>query len=434
MLEKNNYSILNDGSLPKQVTVIGGGAAGLAAAISAARLAGGNQVRMIEKNEKLGRKILATGNGRCNFTNSYCSDKDFDSSLSKGESFVKTAFSQFGVQDTLGFFRGLGILPREEAEGRMYPYSEQAAAVQEALQSEAEALGVEIIYHKTVKNIKKETGGKGAAFTIELESGESFCSQKVVLATGGKAGIQYGSSGEGYQLTKAFGHTINKPIPALVPLLSDDPLIKHLKGIRAKGRVSLCYKKKEIASETGEIQFTGEGLSGICVFNLSRYIRLKDSDCYHDFSVQIDLFPELDSKALLEHLLLRRKVLKSRKKEDFFNGLIQQNIALAIYSKLDIAPSGTAGELTDELLKELSEILNNWEIALSGTKGWKEAQVTSGGLETSEIDPTTMESKLVKGLYLAGELIDVDAKCGGYNLQWAWTSGMIAGTAAAQTE
>ena len=431
----------NDKSDMKMITVVGGGAAGLAAAISAARITGGAQVRIIEKNDKVGRKLLATGNGRCNFTNKLCTYQDFVQSSGResgvpctDKSFVSKALSLFGIRETLQFFEEIGVMPREEDEGRMYPYSEQAAAVQEALKAETEALGVEIIYEKSVRSVRYNSDHR---FVLELDDGQLLSTHNVILASGGKAGIQYGSAGEGYQMARAFDHTINKPIPALVPLLSDDPLLKSLKGVRVKGKVTLINdnKKAESKPEEGEIQFTGEGISGICVFNLSRYLRLEEpEDRYQDFVIRVDLLPEFTLEALTGQLTQRRKNLKNRKKEDFLNGMIQSKLALAVYCKSEIDLSGKVENLTDGQVQKISDTLKGWDIVLSGTKGWKEAQVTSGGVEPSEIDQNTMESKLVKGLYFAGELIDVDSKCGGYNLQWAWTSGTIAGKAAAGQE
>ena len=411
----------------RSITVIGGGAAGMAAAITAARIAGGASVRIIEKNDKTGRKILATGNGRCNLMNALCTAKDFKNSDTDENRFAEIAFSRVGLPETKAFFEGIGVMLREESEGRIYPYSEQASSVQEVLQAEANALGVEICCRSVVKSLERQGGG----FAIRLENGFVMSTDLVILATGGKAGIQYGSAGEGYAFAKALSHTVYKPIPALAPLLSEEPLLEPLKGVRVKGAVTLLYQEKELDSETGEIQFTGDGISGICVFNLCRSIRLKEGECYCDFSIRMDFLPELSEEMLYQTLLKRKESLPARKKEDFLTGMVQKKLALVIFKALDEPLYGPAGEWNEDFLKKLAHCLKGWEVALSGTKGWKEAQVTSGGVAVSEINPDTMESKLVQNLYFAGEIMDIDGKCGGYNLQWAWTSGLTAGSAAA---
>jgi len=417
----------------KHITIIGGGAAGMTAAISAARNVGGNNVRIIEKNNKLGRKLLATGNGRCNYTNAFCTSQHLNnnSSIVNSEQFSDRGLSIFGMKDTLNFFEEIGVLAREEAEGRIYPYSEQASAVQEALIAELEQLGVDILYSSTVKQVRKlnEEG-----FEIILESGEMLGTQKLILATGGKAGPQYGSTGDGYQIAKSLNHTIIKPIPALVQLSTNHKLISLLKGVRSKGKVTLIMDKvKEISSEIGEIQFTEDGISGICVFNLSRNIRLdNENSSYQRYTVKIDLCPEFDEEELLKKLINIAGSLKGRKKVELLNGILNKKLASVMIKEAGISESGIIEHLAEAELIKLTKLLKGWIVIISGTKGWKDAQVTSGGITTSEINGNTMESKRNSGLYFAGEIIDIDGKCGGYNLQWAWTSGYIAGKAACE--
>lgn len=431
-----------------KITIIGGGASGITAAIAAARVIGGNQVRIIEKNDIIGRKLLATGNGRCNFTNLNCMSNELMNNVSihkNNGNFTETALSRFSVNDTLDFFNSIGILPREEAEGRIYPYSEQASSIQEAFQSELEYLGVQILYNKNVKFVKriegKTTDNFFENFEMILDSGEILRTQKLIIATGGKAGVQYGSTGEGYQIAKSLGHTIIKPIPALVQLTTDKDYFKQLKGVRAKGNVTLVQDHNiEILSETGEIQFTEDGVSGICVFNLSRYIRIEDNSGILDndnkkaefnrYSVRIDFIPDFEDKKLIEMLILRKEVLKGRNNKDFLNGIINKRLAFIILKVSDINKDGLIEDLTENDINRIVKVLKYWEISITGTKGWKNAQVTSGGISTSEINGKTMESKLIRNLYFAGEIIDIDGKCGGYNLQWAWTSGFLAGKSA----
>lgn len=382
----------------RTVTVIGAGPAGMTAAICAARQGAG--VRLIEKNKILGRKLLATGNGRCNLTNMNSPD----------------------AEKTLCFFAELGLLTRSEEEGRVYPYSEQAAAVQEALTGEMEAVGVEVLCEHEVKSVEKtETG-----FQIVTDRSR-FLSDAIIVASGGKAGPQYGSTGDGYRIAKAFGHTIIRLMPSLVQLVSDAPYFKSLKGVRAKGKAELLRDGLTVDAETGEIQFAEDGLSGICIFNLSReYVR--------GDMIKIDLFPKYGEENLEDIILKRKKTLENRRMPDFFGGILHKKLIPVVLAELALAENRKAAELKPEEVKKIVKLLKGWTIPVTGTKGWKEAQVTAGGVDLAEIDPDTMESKLVPGLYFAGEILNVDGKCGGYNLQWAWTSGMAAGKSAAASQ
>jgi len=380
----------------KIITVIGGGPSGMAAAISAARQ-GAKAVRLIEKNSILGRKLLATGNGRCNLTNTNCPESEA----------------------TLRFFAELGLLTRAEAEGRVYPYSEQAAAVQEALIHELRNLKVEVLCNIEIQTIEKANPG----FQI-LSGKDRFYSDAVILTTGGKAGPQYGSTGDGYRFAKALGHNIVRPMPSLVQMVSDRPFLKELKGVRAKGQVELLRGNEVVDRETGEIQFTEDGLSGICIFNLSKEYGLGDI-------ISIDLFPDY-SEQTLEDIFLNRKItLHSRRMSEFFNGMLHKKLIPVFLAELSLDLNRKAAGLNRGDITKMVKILKNWRISITGTKGWKEAQVTAGGVDLSEIDLYTMESVRMPNLYFAGELLNVDEKCGGYNLQWAWSSGIAAGKSAA---
>jgi predicted Rossmann fold flavoprotein len=378
------------------ITVIGGGPSGMTAAIFAARQNVG-KVRLIEKNAILGRKLLATGNGRCNLTNTNSPDSEV----------------------SLGFFMELGLLMRVEEEGRVYPYSEQASAVQEALISELQERQVEVRCGIEVKTMERE----GSSFRI-ITDREQIDSDAVILATGGKAGPQYGSTGDGYRFGKAFGHQVIRLMPSLVQMVSDEPFFKELKGVRAKGQVRLMRGEDSIDCETGEIQFTEDGLSGICIFNLSKEYKPGDR-------VKIDLFPNHNEQRLTDIMERRIKTLVNRTAAQFFNGILPKKLIPVILAELSINENRLAGSFSKDDIDHMVRLVKSWDISVTGTKGWKEAQVTAGGIDLTEVDPRTMESILIPNLYFAGELLDVDGKCGGYNLQWAWTSGMKAGIAAA---
>ena len=386
---------INQGNI-KKITVIGGGPAGMAAAIIAARQ-GHSEVRIIDKNDFLGRKLLATGNGRCNLTNLNCEN----------------------LQDTLHFFSELGLLTRSEAEGRVYPYSEQATAVQEALINALSDLEVEILCGIEVKTIEKVD----SEFVISNDR-KLFYSDAVILATGGKAGPQYGSTGDGYRFAKSFGHSVIRPMPSLVQMVSDQSFFKALKGVRAKGQAILIRKNQPINRELGEIQFTEDGLSGICIFNISKYYVPGDR-------IRLDLMPEYSDAEVKDLFESRRKALETRKLIEFLNGTIHKKLIPVILDELSLEKTRKIGSLNSFEIEKLVSHLKSWEISITGTKGWKEAQVTAGGIDLDEINLDTMESKLVSNLFFAGEVLNVDERCGGYNLQWAWSSGMIAGKAAA---
>jgi predicted Rossmann fold flavoprotein len=431
-----------------KITILGGGASGMMAAISAARVAGGSAVRIVEKNDKLGRKILATGNGRCNFTNRLCTPADLLSSLSEID-LAMSVLEGFGVEETLDFFESIGIFWREESEGRIYPYSEQASALQEALLAEVHALGVEIYNEASVthvspltyteelkpKAIVNEEIQRIDGFEIILEDGRKIFASKLILATGGRAGSQYGSTGDGYKIAQSLGHSVIKPIPALVQLTVQGKVFQQLKGVRAKGKATLLDQKgKEIAQDQGEIQFTEGGLSGICIFNLSRFLRTYENKPVSElgYSAKLDLIPDLEEEALVAKLFKRREALQHRKKEEFLYGIVNKKLAPVILQIARVNPTQHIANMSEAENKRLAALLKSWIIPISGTKGWREAQVTSGGVNTAEIHRGTMESKITHGLYLAGEIIDIDGKCGGYNLQWAWTSGYTAGKCAAE--
>lgn len=367
------------------------------AAISAARQ-GAENIRLIEKNQFLGRKLLATGNGRCNLTNINCHE----------------------AEETLRFFAEMGLLTRMEEEGRIYPYSEQASAVQEALVSEMNHSKVEILCGMEVQAIESNDSG----FRIVCGKKEEWHADALILATGGKAGPQYGSTGDGYRFARAFGHTVIRPMPSLVQLISEQSFFPALKGVRAKGQTELLRKEECVGRETGEIQFTGDGLSGICIFNLSRKFMPGDM-------VKIDLFPQYSEEALENFLISRVETLRTRRLSEFLNGMIHKKLSPVLLHEISLEANRQAESLSREEILKIVRVLKEWRISIIGTKGWKEAQVTSGGVDLAEVDKSTMESRRMRKLYFAGELLNVDERCGGYNLQWAWTSGFIAGKSAA---
>lgn len=406
-----------------QIAVIGGGASGLVAAISAARQ--GAHVIIVEKMNKLGKKILATGNGRCNMTNQHCHVLEH---YKGNQTFIEKVFDQFNVNDTLFFFEELGILHKTESAGRVYPFSDQAASVLDVFRMELERLNVKVLCETSVNKIEKENN----SYVIHCEKNRDIQADKVILACGGKAGSQFGSSGEGYVLTKSFGHAVIKPRPALVQVISEEWFNKKLKGVRAKGKVSLTCNGNILSYAYGEIQFTEDGFSGICVFDISRDVNVclgKRQKC----SIILDLFPDYHFKDIETMLQMRVAYAYEKTIEDFLVGMMNNKLIPVVLKLSGISDTSRhCASLSAKQLKQIASLLKNWEIPVKRTRSWEHAQVTAGGVSTKEINPSTLESEKAAGLYFTGEIIDVDGICGGYNLQWAWSTGYIAGKHAAQ--
>ncbi|MFR5602028.1 MAG: NAD(P)/FAD-dependent oxidoreductase [Lachnospiraceae bacterium] len=399
-----------------QVTVAGGGASGLMAAIQAART--GADVTLLEHMDRVGKKILSTGNGKCNFTNLFqdpscyrCSQPDFP----------ETVLAYFDVPRTLEFFKELGIYPKIR-NGYVYPNSEQAASVLDGLRMEADRLGITI---RTSCHVERIRLSKAGVFHLETSQG-MLKAQKVILAAGSKAAPSTGSDGSGYDLAKALGHSVLTPLPALVQLRCREKEYKQLAGIRTEARLHLRIDGRECVSQDGELQLTDYGISGIPTFQISRFASMALAQG-QKVSVVIDFLPGMSEKETRHYLKERQTHLGMRNGEDFLTGLINKKLALVLMKQ--------AGFALKEPVKQAGQA--NWERLVSGLKAWEtvvtaanpftNAQVCCGGVDTREIHPDTMESKKVKGLYLVGEMVDVDGICGGYNLQWAWSSGAAAG-------
>lgn len=404
-----------------RVLVIGGGASGMIAAIAAARH--GADVTLIEKMDDLGKKILATGNGRCNMSNMNALEYGYN----KNKSLVSSVLPQFSVEDTLTLFEEMGMMHRVETEGRVYPYPNQAAAVLNVLKMEIERLYIKVLVSSTVKCIQNIEG----TFWTYLKDDTVIESEKVIIACGGMAGPQYGSNGDGYQIAQSLGHEIQTPRPALVQVVHQEWYVKKLKGVRVKGCVSLESNGHIIKTGKGEIQFTEDGLSGICIFDLSSDINEQlnlDKSCY----IIMDIFEDIADEQLINILKRRRDFSYNKDVEEFLIGMVNNRLISVLLKLSNIDSHKKCSELTNKELHQLKNILKKWKVPVVATRSFKHAQVTSGGIDIKEMNPNTLESKLNTGLYFAGEVIDVDGLCGGYNLQWAWSSGYLAGKSAAE--
>lgn len=407
----------------KDIIVIGGGASGMMAAVAAAGQ--GAEVLLLEQKEQLGKKLLVTGNGRCNFTNMHQEPICY-----RGEdpSFPWQALHHFGYQDTIRFFLGLGIYSRNR-NGYLYPYSDQAAAVLDVLRMELQRLHVEVRLKETVREAAVRKAKGRQYFEVKTGTG-IYQTKKVILSCGGKAAPKTGSDGSGYALAEAFGHTLVPVLPALVQLRCREKSYQKLAGIRAQARISLYLGEECVSEDTGEILLTEYGLSGIPVFQVSRYAS-KGLGEGNKVTAFLDFMPDFTEEQFLLFLENRAKTRPERSVSEFLTGLLHKKLAALLIRISGVHDDWKAGELTDEDLGKLVRAVKSYRTDITGTNSFEQAQVCAGGVSTAEMDVSTMQSVLVPGLYLTGELVDVDGMCGGYNLQWAWTSGYLAGRAAA---
>lgn len=404
----------------RQIVIVGGGASGMVAAIAASR--NGADVTIIEQKEMIGKKILSTGNGRCNLTNEFMTKDCF-----RGEqtNIVEDVMSAFGVTATLQFFNDLGILTKSK-NGYVYPLPEQAAAVLDVLSMELKRLHVKILLDTKVNVIEYNKNN----FIIFTNNHTINC-KSVIISTGGKAASVLGSDGSGYTLSKTLGHSIAPVVPALVQLRCSGDFFKKIAGVRIDATVTVVIEGKQQFADTGELQLTNYGISGIPVFQISRHVAIGLYEKKH-VAVNIDFMPSIDQKELIELLKTRIRLKPEKTTEELLIGIFNRKLIPVFLKKSNIKSQKKCNELKEEQLKKLAGICKCFEVIIEGTNSFDQAQICAGGVRTTEINPQTMESVFIKGLYLTGELLDIDGICGGYNLQWAWSTGYIAGTNAAK--
>ena len=404
----------------KNVIVIGAGASGLIAAIYAKSK--GNNVILLEKNEICGKKILATGNGRCNFWNE---DQRLEHYRSSNFAELEKIINNKNREEILNFFVKIGIEPKIK-NGYYYPNSNQAISIKKALELEAKKQNVIIKTDSEVVDLKKEKDD----FKVILKNGQEIISNSVILATGSKAAPKTGSDGIGYQICKKFNHTIVKPLPALVQLKADGKFLKDWEGIRTDVLVKLYENDKKIGEEIGEIQLTNYGISGICVFNLSGRVSRGLNENKKE-NVRINFLNSLNinsSKDFIEWMNKRNLLVKDRSIFELLEGVLNYKLVNVLLKKSKINNNMKWEELSLSSKNDLAENITSFKLDIIGTNSFDKAQVCSGGIPLNEIDVKDMQSLKVKGLYIIGELLDVDGDCGGYNLEWAWITGMIAGS------
>lgn len=402
------------------VIVVGGGASGLMAAITAASF--GAEVTLVEQNDRVGRKILSTGNGRCNYTNLYQEPSCYHC---ENASFPWGILQQFDAGQTVEFFRQLGIYPKSR-NGYLYPNSDQASSVLDVLRMECARLRVEILNERKCMEIRPEK----LCFLVKTNSGK-LRARKVILAAGSKASAVSGSDGFGYTIVKELGHTLIPVLPSLVQLRCRESFYKSISGVRVQGQVSILADGKCIAKDKGEIQLTNYGISGIPVFQVSGAAA---EALYRKNTVMavLDFMPDLEWEDFLQFLDTRVQTRPEKTLEEFFIGLFPKKLC-DLWIRLGKFPRGQrVDSIPRAQWKELAQRIKRFETTVAETNPFEQAQVCRGGVDTREVHPKTLESYLVPGLYFAGELLDVDGLCGGYNLQWAWSSGHVAGKEAAR--
>ena len=409
------------------IAIIGGGASGLAAAITARRNAPEMSVAVFEKKEVTGKKLSATGNGRCNLSN------------------VKCEF----IDQVIDFFMSVGISIRKDEEGRIYPYSEDAKDVTELLTACAAGEGAEILLNSGISRMEASPeggfllfvggssnagGGAGnsGAYAAGVEKCRTVHARKVLIATGGKSYASMGTTGDGYIFARKLGHTVTKLVPGLTAVeVAED--LSDIKGVRVKGQVSLYKDGEQLFSEKGEVQMRADSISGICVMNMSRFIKAEQGESLEDamgrYIVSINLVPDFAAAEIIK-AVKHRLLIKGLRVSEAMKTLVRGPLACRILSNAGIDGNAPALSVAFDDVKVLAIVnsMRAMRFGIRGVKGWNEAQITLGGVSLEEINPVTMESKLVPGLFFSGEVTDFDGPCGGYNLHNAWITGMLAGS------
>lgn len=416
------------------IAVIGGGAAGLMAALAAAEEAEKRNQRLsvavLEKNPRVGKKLLLTGNGRCNLTNKKLEMFRYHGDVPAAERVMKN----FPPREILRFFEERGLLCREEDQGRVYPQGGQASSVLDVLRLYLNRLNVEEHCDFSAASLEKA----GRDFLLRAGSGEAVKARRVILACGGKAAPQTGSNGEGYALAKSFGHSVTPLYPALLQIKTEPERVKALKGIRSAARVRLLASGKVLQEESGEVQFADGCLSGVCIFQLSRRVSEWAQDKKTSgkrsplLEISLDLLEGRQEGEVLSALERRASLFPCLPSLELLTGFVNKRLGQELIKRQGLLGMELSA-LRESQLQDLVSLIKDFRFPALGVMPWANAQATAGGVPLREIDCTTMGSKLCKGLYFAGEMLNIDGDCGGYNLQWAWSSGMLAGSSCARS-
>ena len=409
----------------RKVAVVGGGAAGMMAAVQAAYA--GARVTVYERNDRVGKKILSTGNGKCNFSNE---DMRAACYYGSGAGYVDGFYKQFGVAETKTFFRELGMRIKDR-NGYLYPASEQAATVLDVLRYEMERLGIEICAGCRVTGIDGP-GNPGYRLTLETETAayKKRTYDAVILACGGRAAPKTGSDGTGLAMAKRLGHRIVPTVPALTALRCGETFWKQVAGVRCEARLMLYIDGNGVSSVQGELQLTDYGISGIPVFQFSRIAAYALQEG-RTVTVKIDLMPDPGAADTQEAFWAQRWERQKRQSmEQFVTGTVNKKVGLLLLKLAGIRETETVCEIEGARRRKLEQLFHAFEVTVKGTNSFEQAQVCAGGVDFAEVTDR-LESVRRPGLFFAGEMLDIDGICGGYNLQWAWSSGAVAGRAAA---
>lgn len=399
------------------IAIIGGGASGLAAAVSAAMTNSSLKIVIIERLDRVGKKILATGNGRCNLSNKNLGEEHYHGTIDAMKIIRKTSSAEH-------FFKMLGVICMTDDQGRMYPRSNSAATVLGAIRLKARELGITELCGMNVVSIKKSVKG----YILATDTTE-ILSKRVIIAAGGYAAPSSGTDGSMMRILKEMGYQVSKICPAVAPLRVKPELLKGMKGVRAKGKIQAVSVGKILHEEFGEIQFTENSLSGICVFNFACLM----SHYEGKLILRIDLLPEMSENELADYLFMVKEQRSNFEISELLTGIFAKNPAHYLIKRILNRPqTDIISTLKNGELRKLAKEIKSLEFEISGTSSWQNAQATSGGIHVSCVNEN-LESKLHKGIYFAGEILDVDGECGGYNLQWAWSSGIWSGKNCAES-
>jgi len=403
--------------LKHKLIILGGGAAGLLAAIAAKDM--GIDTAILEGSDRVGKKLLTTGNGRCNITNKYIEKNRYHSD---NPDFFEYALNSFNIDQTINFFGSIGLPLVTLEEGKMYPMSLQASSVIDIIRLALEDRSIPVYTNSKIKNIKAAKQG----FKLTTSDDETYECEKLLLCCGGKSAQNTGSDGSGYTLAKSLGHSLVTPIPALVQLKLDYKNLKALSGVKFNGIANMLIDGKAQRSEFGEILFTDYGISGPPILQLSR-IASKALSSKNKVTLKVNMMYHKTIEELEDFLEAHWAIFNYRSVTESFIGIINKKIVPILLKEAGVSDiHKPCMDLDWKEKKNILKLLSDWEFTVTDTNSFTNAQVTAGGVNTTEVDPITMESKLVKNLYFAGEILDVDGDCGGFNLQWAWSSAYAA--------
>lgn len=418
-------------SMQTDLLIIGGGAAGIMAALSARQSYPEYKINIVDRTFALGRKILVCGAGRCNLTNVNLEHEVEKRYYGAKPEFIKAVFSKFGYKEIVAFFNDLGVelyLERKTKIGKLFPVTNQAQTVTALLEDELRRKKIEILLNTECFAVKKLDSGF-EVMTRNKEGKQSVINtKKLIIAAGGKTYPALGSDGSGFRLADSLGHTVIEPVPSALPLESKNLLSQLLQGVRMDATVSSFIAGKKIKSATDEIMFTKYGFSGPAILNISREISIRiNREHKHDSELEFNFLPELSRAAVTEMLEKRWAKRPDQTVEKSLFGLFPNKFPSAILKLAEIEPNLQVANLVSQQKSKLTDLITSLRIEVQNTRGWNEAEFTAGGVDTSEINAATLESKIMKDLYWCGEVVNVDGDVGGFNLSWAWSSGNLAG-------